>query len=497
MKSVSLDFTKKISTYLSFVILSFAYSLEARSQYNSYKNKSIEFVENLSWNEAKAVAKREGKYIFLDCYASWCGPCKAMELNVYNRDTVANFINRYFVSVKIQIDKTERDKESVKMLYKDADSIKRSFEVNAFPTFLFFSPEGELVHKGLGYKTPGDFIQLAFEAINPASQYFSLRSKYISNQLEKSSLKKLALYAKENGNDSFALVVANDYLKSISDSQKYSKENILFITKFSKSPIAQEIAKIYKQNFLDTLCKKGVVNKDDWEFVFSFSYLLSSSDPFFKSLYWYESRTDSINGKGTSKKWVKYIINKEEIQSYISRREQGSIKESEWAYIAQVIIDKYGKEYADELILDAKKKYYRKIKDWSKYVEVLERLIGNYKKINQVKLHPWGNSYILNEWAWDLFLHCDSRSVLRKALKWSELSIKNESNPLNYVTYIDTKANLLYRLGCVQKAIYLQKSAIQIDKDNARHSGKLNGSYYEQFRANLEKMKKGVPTWEM
>ena len=44
--------------------------------------KGIHFVNGLSWQEVLQKAKAENKYIFVDCYATWCGPCKAMDKEV-------------------------------------------------------------------------------------------------------------------------------------------------------------------------------------------------------------------------------------------------------------------------------------------------------------------------------------------------------------------------------------------------------------------------------
>ncbi len=39
-------------------------------------SKVIHFENGLSWEQIKEKAKAEHKYIFVDCYATWCGPCK-------------------------------------------------------------------------------------------------------------------------------------------------------------------------------------------------------------------------------------------------------------------------------------------------------------------------------------------------------------------------------------------------------------------------------------
>ena len=38
---------------------------------------------DLAFNEALAQAKAEDKLVFMDCYTSWCGPCKVMTEEVF------------------------------------------------------------------------------------------------------------------------------------------------------------------------------------------------------------------------------------------------------------------------------------------------------------------------------------------------------------------------------------------------------------------------------
>ena len=47
------------------------------------KAQGIEFVHDKSFDEIRAMAKAQNKLIFMDCYTTWCGPCKRLSAQVF------------------------------------------------------------------------------------------------------------------------------------------------------------------------------------------------------------------------------------------------------------------------------------------------------------------------------------------------------------------------------------------------------------------------------
>lgn len=64
---------------IAFLLLSNMAILKAQSNEHSSET-GIQFF-NGTWEEALALAEKESKPIFLDVYAVWCGPCKALKRN--------------------------------------------------------------------------------------------------------------------------------------------------------------------------------------------------------------------------------------------------------------------------------------------------------------------------------------------------------------------------------------------------------------------------------
>lgn len=107
------------------------------------------FMENESWMAVKEKAIKEKKMIFMDCYTSWCGPCKGLAQNVFPQKNVGDFLNTHFVCCKYDMEKGEGI-----ALYK-----KYKSDIPGFPTMLVINPADEsIVHKVVGYTEPDALI---------------------------------------------------------------------------------------------------------------------------------------------------------------------------------------------------------------------------------------------------------------------------------------------------------------------------------------------------
>jgi thiol-disulfide isomerase/thioredoxin len=144
----------------------------------------IKFVKNKTWKQILELAKQQNKMIFFDAYASWCGPCKYMEESVYTSEDVAAYYNANFINVKLDMEVGEGVKLSEK------------FGIAAYPTLLFISPAGKLLHKAVGALDIDEFIQLGKEAKKPETQYYTLKEKVKNNTVSDEAFAKWAALAK-------------------------------------------------------------------------------------------------------------------------------------------------------------------------------------------------------------------------------------------------------------------------------------------------------------
>jgi thiol-disulfide isomerase/thioredoxin len=130
------------------------------------QNRSIQFQQK-PWSEILAQAKKENKFIFMDAFASWCGPCKWMAANMFTNDTVADFYNKTFICTSVDMEKGE------------GLTLQNKFQVRAYPTLLFINPEGDMVHKKVGAaQKVQDYVNLGLTALNPDECLTAYFKKY-------------------------------------------------------------------------------------------------------------------------------------------------------------------------------------------------------------------------------------------------------------------------------------------------------------------------------
>ena len=70
--------------------------------YCSVFAQSVKF-DTLSLDQALSRARAEGKFVFVDVTASWCGPCQVMLEEVLSRKDVGVYCNKQFICFKMYV----------------------------------------------------------------------------------------------------------------------------------------------------------------------------------------------------------------------------------------------------------------------------------------------------------------------------------------------------------------------------------------------------------
>jgi thiol:disulfide interchange protein len=102
---------------------------------NTVAAKSIKWQS--SWSAALKEAKRTGKPIFVDFYATWCGPCKMLDEHVYTNRKVID-ASRKWVMLKVDAERNTQ--------------LAQANKITAFPTLIFYTPQGKAVVRKMGFE---------------------------------------------------------------------------------------------------------------------------------------------------------------------------------------------------------------------------------------------------------------------------------------------------------------------------------------------------------
>lgn len=171
-----------------------------------------------------AKAKKENKLVFIDAYASWCGPCKLMVKNIFPLKTVGDYYNSHFINVKIDMEKGE------------GIDIAKKYNVKAFPTYLFIDGNGEAVHRTLGYVEEKEFIQFAKDAEDPNKRLTSLKLQFEKGEKDPEFLKNLAGLTMYNDAE-FAGKVLDRYFAQKKELDQDDVQILLAGTQSTESPL--------------------------------------------------------------------------------------------------------------------------------------------------------------------------------------------------------------------------------------------------------------------
>ena len=111
--------------------------------------KQINFVKNndKTMQQVLAEAKNKKKVLFVDVYATWCGPCKWMDENTFKDPRIMEKFNKSFVNYKVDGDSFE------------GVNVGITYRIDSYPTYLFIGPDGRIIHRIEGAMPAENLIQ--------------------------------------------------------------------------------------------------------------------------------------------------------------------------------------------------------------------------------------------------------------------------------------------------------------------------------------------------
>lgn len=341
-----------------------------------------------SWANVMSIASSEKKLIFVDAYTDWCSWCKVMDKETFSDSAVAKFMNEKFVPVKYEMETG----------FGAAMSAK--YRVNAFPTFLIFTPDGKLVNRILGYRKSKEFLEKLAIALDPAK---------------------------------------HDHLTGISTAldpgfPEFYKQSFL------KRETRQKPDSATLNTFLTWA--KDLSGEVAWSVMYRFSALLSKKYKDF--IYQNYDRLKKMYGAND----VESTIN-----SFLMSDLAGAIKANDESALEKIMAasQKYIGEPVAEMRLNYRMRFYRGTIRWVSFAGLIDSVKNSGDTLDE---------NAMNSYSWAIYEKCDDKQLVGRATKWMGDVV--EKSP-KYML-LDTYAALLFKNAELKKAKQYAELAISTGK---------------------------------
>lgn len=149
-----MEINKSILTGM--LLLTLVVVLVAANNTRPNSDQGIQFFKG-TWSEAVKKAKAENKPIFLDVYATWCGPCKQLKRNTFSDKEVGEYFNSKFINVSLNGEQAE------------GRALMTRYNLRAYPSLLIIDQNEVATVIEAGFKTPNkliDFGKNGLERLN-------------------------------------------------------------------------------------------------------------------------------------------------------------------------------------------------------------------------------------------------------------------------------------------------------------------------------------------
>ena len=124
-------------------------------QTNSVADSEIQWV---TLNDLQELNQKEPRKVFIDIYATWCGPCKLMDKKTFSDPSIVQYVNDNYYAVKLngegkkQVNIFGRTKTEAELAY--------SFQIRGYPSIVFMDESMQPYEPVAGYIPAQNFIKM-------------------------------------------------------------------------------------------------------------------------------------------------------------------------------------------------------------------------------------------------------------------------------------------------------------------------------------------------
>ena len=333
------------------------------STISAQENEGVAFLEGKTFAEAVEVAKESGKKIFLDCYTSWCGPCKMVARDIFPKKVAGDYFNQEFINIKIDMEKGE------------GPELAKRLGVKAYPTFVMFDSQGKEIGRLVGSRaSAADFVEAVKTAIGE-SGLVAMSAKYDAGERSQEFLYNYLTVLSNAYDNEKCKIVAEELLNG--KTQELLEDEALYnvFLKHNESPLSP-----------------------------TFQYVLQHKDEF-KNKY-PKTPLDRVMAFA----WMSYP------RTLIKKDADGTAtfdRKAMKAYVKEM--KKWGVENREEIVLLSDINVAEATQNWGEYAKLCSKYIKKYGEKDM---------YIYN-WSLRIQQNCQDRKVKDTAISWMQQRIDN------------------------------------------------------------------------
>ena len=146
---------------------------------------------------ASKTALKENKFIVMDFWATWCGPCVEMDREMWGKPEM-NSLADNFIPLKIDVDRNR--------------TLASKFGATSIPKVVIIDPAGNVIWQQVGFSTPTPYMKI-FKQLPKNSIPVDALKKEIASEGDENSWNLLAISYQELGREASSTRLNSGFLK--------------------------------------------------------------------------------------------------------------------------------------------------------------------------------------------------------------------------------------------------------------------------------------------
>jgi thiol-disulfide isomerase/thioredoxin len=209
----------------------------------AYAQKGINFTQAPVGTVFK-TAQRAQKPVFVEVYSPDCHVCQSF-IPTLNDSRVGKSYNGKFVSTKLDISQPATQNWLR----------QKKYYVPSLPLFLYFGPDGELVHFAMSQNTPDEVIRHANNAVTPSARSESWKQRFQAGEKTPNFLIDLAMFSRVVCDTNTNIAAMEAYAAQQPANSHANQTNWLVLQKLvidMNNPLAKSLVSnigLYKQQY--------------------------------------------------------------------------------------------------------------------------------------------------------------------------------------------------------------------------------------------------------